>query len=336
MLSVKTTTTTRGLTHRELLASLLDDHGVCSAIVVEHLATGGKELRAKLALAACEAMGVDPAQAVGLAAACEAIHNASLIHDDLQDGDTERRGEPTVWVRHGAAQAINAGDLLLMLPFQAVSAIPATEAVRFRLCRVFADYAAATVRGQAEELDLLASGRVDADSYAWAVRGKTSALFELPIVGAALLAGLGPLEASEVARPFGEIGVVYQMADDLVDLYGDKGRSLRGGDLAEGKVSALVVEHIALHPESRSELLGVLRAPREQTAQQTIDTWIQRFLDSGAAARVLARLDRDASDAIEALRTAHPSLVPIAMMLLSRVLRPLDALRIRVGAADAA
>ena len=80
-------------------------------IVRQHLETGGKRLRARLALAATEALGHQRADAISWAAACELLHNATLIHDDVQDGDRVRRGEPTVWVRHGIPQAINAGEI---------------------------------------------------------------------------------------------------------------------------------------------------------------------------------------------------------------------------------
>ncbi|MCA9571733.1 MAG: polyprenyl synthetase family protein, partial [Myxococcales bacterium] len=80
-------------------------------IAREHLATGGKRLRARLALATMQALGGDRREAVPWAAAAEMLHNATLVHDDLQDGDAVRRGHPAVWARHGANQAINVGDL---------------------------------------------------------------------------------------------------------------------------------------------------------------------------------------------------------------------------------
>ena len=96
-----------------------------AAMVCEHLDTGGKRLRARLALASCQALGGTAEDAVDWAAAVELLHNASLIHDDIQDGDRTRRGRPALWTKYGAAQAINTGDLLLMLPFRALNRYPA-------------------------------------------------------------------------------------------------------------------------------------------------------------------------------------------------------------------
>ena len=137
----------------ELAGERVDDPG--AQMVHEHLATGGKRLRARLALAACQALGGSAKDAIDWAAAVELLHNASLVHDDIQDGDRTRRGKPALWVTHGAAQAINTGDLLLMLPFRALADYSAeTQA---SLVQILASYAERTARGQIRELRLTAS-----------------------------------------------------------------------------------------------------------------------------------------------------------------------------------
>src|SRR5690349_12844089 len=98
---------------------------IAGDVGLSHLETGGKRLRARLALAATAALGADSRGAIGWAAACEMLHNATLIHDDLQDGDRVRRGKPTAWVRYGQNQAINGGDLMLILPFAAIGEVRA-------------------------------------------------------------------------------------------------------------------------------------------------------------------------------------------------------------------
>ena len=86
-------------------------------------------------------------------AACELLHNATLIHDDLQDGDAVRRGQPALWARHGAAQAINAGDLLLMLPYAALAKMRALAPAVAALSACISRRTVATACGQAIELD---------------------------------------------------------------------------------------------------------------------------------------------------------------------------------------
>ncbi len=258
-------------------------------MVQEHLATGGKRVRARLALAAYEALGGPRERAVAWAAACELLHNATLVHDDIQDGDTVRRDQPTTWVRHGVPQAINAGDLLLMLPFLALSELPFGGEARWLLTQALARAAESTVRGQSLELELLPGRRFGWEDWLRAADGKTGALLAVPIEGAALLAGLDARTAQRFATAFAPLGTLYQLQDDLLDLTDAKGRGRRGSDLAEGKVSAVVVEHLARHPEDREELVNLLVAPREATAQVDIDRMIVRFVEGGAVAGVQAR-----------------------------------------------
>ena len=91
-----------------------------AAIAGEHLSTGGKRLRARLAMETGVRLGAEGKEILPWAAACELLHNATLVHDDLQDGDRVRRGQPTMWVKHGPAQAINAGDLMWVAPYLAL------------------------------------------------------------------------------------------------------------------------------------------------------------------------------------------------------------------------
>jgi geranylgeranyl diphosphate synthase type I len=311
----------------ELCAGDLPDDPLAE-ISAEHLASGGKRIRARLALATVAALEGDVDGAVPWAAACELLHNATLIHDDLQDGDVVRRGKPAVWAKHGQAQAINAGDLMLMLPYAAISRIGAGAETKLALMEAVTRHAITTVRGQALELELLKrqhhNGQLKA-AYLRGIEGKTSALFELPVEGAALFAGRPAEEALALAAPFRKLGMLFQYQDDVLDLYGDKGREAVGADLREGKVSSLVVEHLHLAPEDQDWLLGVLAAPREETRSEDVTRAITVFRDSGALDAVLHEMEGIARVLIdsEMLRRA-PVLQQLAQDFLSLILRPID------------
>ena len=294
------------------------------AIVQEHLFTGGKRLRARVAMESVHALGSDDESAVAWAAACELLHNATLVHDDLQDGDALRRGHFTVWVRHGRAQAVNAGDLLLMLPYLAVEHVPVDDGRRYQLCRAIARRAEQTVRGQSLEMGLLGGGQWDWEDYAEAARGKTSALMALPVHGAALIAGCAPEWAAELAEPFREIGLLFQIQDDVIDLFGDKGRGDRGGDLREGRVSALVAEHIRRRPEDADWLIRVLSKPRDETTDRDVDDIARRLETSGTLRSVLERIVRLRDDTLSCLAIRkEPRIRPVAQHLVDLSLRPL-------------
>jgi geranylgeranyl pyrophosphate synthase len=288
------------------------------AMVQEHLATGGKRVRARVALAAYDALGGPRERAAGWAAACELLHNATLVHDDIQDGDTMRRDQPTTWVRHGIPQAINAGDLMLMLPFLALGDLQVDGDVRWQLTAALARAAEATVRGQSLEMDLLAARRLGWDDWLRAAEGKTGALLGVPVEGAALLAGLDARTAQRFGAAFAQLGVLYQLQDDLIDLTDHKGRGRRGSDLAEGKVSAVVVEHLLRHPGDTDALVALLAAPREATRQADIDAMIQRFYDGGAVEGVHARVRRTSERVVGSpMLRAVPDLHHVAMELVA-------------------
>ena len=300
----------------------LDRAGI---MVQEHLATGGKRVRARLALAAADGLGMPRARAVPWAAAVELLHNATLIHDDIQDGDTTRRGQPTTWVRHGVGQAINAGDLLLMLPFMAVAGADTSAEVKAELSRLLAEAAIFCVRGQVEDLDLLPGAHLGRASWTRAARGKTGGLFSLPVEGVALCAGHDRAAAAALAAPFEELGVLFQLQDDVLDLYGDKGRERVGSDLREGKVSSLVVAHLERRPEHRDWLLGVLRADRAETTDADVRLARERFKQSGALDAVLNDI-REIDAAVRRDPRLPDSLRPVAEELLDLVLLPIHHL----------
>lgn len=293
-------------------------------IVQEHLDTGGKRLRARLAIAAGASLGADVRAIVPWASAIELLHNASLVHDDLQDGDTVRRGQPTTWVRHGAANAINAGDLMLMLPFTMTADVPVNDGVRWALARALSASAVETVRGQAAEMELLSCRRLGVGDYLRVVEGKTSSLLAVPVEGAALIAGAPISAARDFARPFRRLGTLFQLQDDVLDLYGDKGRREIGADLREGKVSALVVEHLALCPNDSDALVALLERSRDETPDGEVAAWIGRFAASGALAGVLTRIVELRDALRHELALLHqPRLETVGLQLCERALGPI-------------
>lgn len=291
----------------------------------EHLDTGGKRLRARLALACCHALGGYAEDAVPWAASVELLHNATLIHDDIQDGDRTRRGQPALWMRYGAAQAINTGDLLLMLPFRALGAYPAEA--QAALGQILAQYAESTVRGQIRELALTAASDKGWGDYFDAVSGKTGTMFALPVRGAAELAGVMPDEAEALASTFRSIGVLYQLQDDLLDLYDAKGRGRRGSDIFEGRLSAVVLTHLDRHPDDAQSLFELLGRPRAHTPPAQVHRLIDRFIACGTAAHLRARIELLASELLEAdtLRGA-PDMQAVASALVARVMTPLESI----------
>jgi geranylgeranyl diphosphate synthase type I len=232
-----------------------------------------------------------------------------------------------VWARHGKAQAINAGDLLLMTPQLALDQLDVSAEIKWRIHRCLTQRATDTVRGQSAEMELLSSRSFDRTIYERVVEAKTGALISLPVEAVAILAEWNQTEIDALASVFRTIGRLFQMQDDVLDLYGQKGRANRGNDLREGKVSVLVVDHMKLNPDDRSALIRVLEEPRDATSAEDVSFWIERFVERGTLSAVLADIKATSERVLEqpALRRL-PGLYAVTDSLVERMLAPIGHL----------
>ena len=199
---------------------------------------GGKRLRPIFALAAAEAVGGTSADAMPVAVAVELVHTYSLIHDDLpcMDDDATRRGRPTVHVAYDEATAVLAGDGLLSEAFAVMTAegVATThpEAVIFAV-RTLAEASGAggLVGGQADDLLFSldpsdSSQGTDHARLASIHARKTAALFSAAIVGGAALAGAGESERATLGAFAMDVGIAFQIADDLLDADSEEAASI--------------------------------------------------------------------------------------------------------------
>ena len=204
---------------------------------------GGKRLRGFLALECAALFDVDPARAVRVAAAIEAVHAYSLIHDDLpcMDDDDLRRGQPTVHRRWDEATAVLAGDALQTVAFE-ILADPATDreaGIRIDLVASLAQAAGAQGMVGGQALDIAAESAAEPltlDRIRELQRLKTGRLLEWPCRAGAILGRADPAPLMDYAA---RLGLAFQIADDLLDVEGDAaavGKAL-GKDVAAGKAT---------------------------------------------------------------------------------------------------
>ena len=278
-----------------------------------HLQSEGKRLRAILPLLIAEALGVDPGRMVPFGAACEMLHNASLVHDDLQDGDSVRRGQPAVWRKFGTPQAINLGDAMIAYTILLMHRLDVPAALRERAtCRVLLEMLR-VIEGQVQDLELKVQSDVTLADYMQMVEGKTSRLFALPMGGAALLCGASEEVERGLVEAACHIGVLFQIQDDILDIYGDKRRDMSGNDIREGKRSVLVVHCLeSVSAQESAWLKEVLDKPRSRTTAQDIAGVRAMFERSDSLAFALNELARrrDAALNVQAL-TSYPALCKV-------------------------
>ncbi|KAK1182388.1 polyprenyl synthetase family protein [Streptomyces sp. NBS 14/10] len=202
----------------------------------------GKGLRGALVLGGAQALGATPGRALGAAAAVELVHNFSVLHDDVMDQDATRRGRPTAWTVFGSAQALLAGDALLVLAMEelASSPSPVRHSTSAReLCRALLEL----VAGQSSDLAFEERADVDLEECLAMAAGKTAALFAGACGLGALAADGGPAQV-EALRGFGHhLGLAFQLVDDLLGIWGDTRATGKpvGADLHRRKKSLPVV-----------------------------------------------------------------------------------------------
>ena len=226
------------LVENKMKESLCDDSwmGHCAKY---QLQSGGKRFRALLALMTADLFCLDSESSIDIAVSCEFIHNASLIHDDLQDRDLLRRGLPTIWNRFGDHTAINLGDYFISGSFETLTKINVNPEYKCKAILELSKIIKQTLKGQSLEI----LGRSDFDlkmeDYESTAKAKTGGLICLPIKLVMILMGEQINENN--FKPLYEAGLSYQIQDDLSDFLGIKDRGLPGRDLKEGKMNVLIM-----------------------------------------------------------------------------------------------
>jgi geranylgeranyl diphosphate synthase type I len=184
---------------------------------------GGKALRPTLCLLACEAAGGDYRKALPAAVALELVHNFSLIHDDIQDGDKERRHRPTVWAIWGSNQALNAGDSMHALSTLALGKLEGRGVPlerQLEAVRLLTEACLTMIEGQ--YLDIVYEERLDisVEDYLDMVGRKTGALLRCSCELGALLASDDRPVIQHLARFGYYLGLAFQVKDDILGIWG--------------------------------------------------------------------------------------------------------------------
>ena len=202
-----------------------------------HFAAPGKQIRARMALAAADSFHVPRISALPWAAAVEVLHNASLVHDDICDGDTVRRGHESVWSRFGRDMALALGDWLIALSFE-LAAEASHKGRTPLLVSLLARHMSATTSGQA--LEFGTASYPEWSDYMNISTGKTAPLLIAPAEGIAHLAG-----RRDVLQPlvtfFTAAGACYQIANDMLNVAGTDGANSPVSDLIRRTPNAVIV-----------------------------------------------------------------------------------------------
>jgi geranylgeranyl diphosphate synthase, type II len=244
----------------------------------------GKGLRPVLCMAACAAYGGSYQEAVPFAAALELLHNAFLVHDDIQDGSDVRRGGAALHVQHGTPLALNAGDALAARANAAF--LRAVRPLRPRLATTLLEgwerMIDRTIEGQALDLGWTRDNVVDLSivRYLEMSAGKTAWYTTIQPLAIGAVVGSGhPARERETFRFGWLLGLLFQIANDLAGI----GTAGEKGELEEGKRTILVIHLLGtLSGDERSEAVRILGLPPNERGSAEAGWVRERMADAGS------------------------------------------------------
>ncbi len=206
------------------------------------LSIGGKRLRPLLTLMAADLFGKEADAVLNPAMAIEIFHNFSLLHDDLMDKADMRRGNPTVHKKWNANSAILSGDAMVVEAYQYIAKVPVK--LLPEVLELFSTAAMQICKGQQYDMDFEMRMDVSESEYLEMIRLKTAVLIGCALKIGAVIAGAAPPDADYLYEYGINIGLAFQLKDDLLDVYGDPktfGKKI-GGDILCNKKTFLLIK----------------------------------------------------------------------------------------------
>lgn len=300
-----------------IVQRLSSDVPLVSEVARYIIAAGGKRLRPVLLLLMSGALGSQHPQRFNLAAVVEFIHTATLLHDDVVDESTLRRGRATANEVFGNPASVLVGDFLYSRAFQMM-----VEAGSMRVMQILADATNVIAEGEVLQLMNMHDASLDEAGYLRVIRSKTAKLFEASCLLAAVLAG-APADVEAACAEYGlSLGTAFQVIDDVLDYEGDAaemGKNL-GDDLREGKATLPLILAMQLAPADQA---AIVRSAIETGNTTDLDAVVAIVRDCGALERTKAAAAAQAQQAIDAIRGFEAnaytnSLLELAAQLLLR------------------
>jgi len=286
---------------------------ICQYII----SAGGKRLRPALLLLMSGALGYQHAHRIQLAAVVEFIHTATLLHDDVVDESTLRRGRATANASFGNPASVLVGDFLYSRAFQMM-----VECKEMRVLALLAEATNVIAEGEVLQLMNMHDPSLDEAGYLRVIRSKTAKLFEASCRIPAVMTGASEVIETACAEYGQALGTAFQVIDDVLDYDGDTtelGKNL-GDDLREGKTTLPLIIAMQRASEAQKELIQ--NAIRQGRADQLSDI-VSIVHETGAMTATREAAMAEARRALKALEHLHDStyksaLAQLAEGLLSR------------------
>ena len=289
-----------------------EDPELLYAPIIYSMSGGGKRLRPVLLLLAVDAFGGNVNEALPAALAVEVFHNFTLLHDDIMDNASMRRGKPSVFAKWGGNVALLSGDTMLIMAYKYLARI--NPEYMQRVLNIFSDMAIEVCEGQQYDMDFEGMAKVTAEEYISMIERKTSALLSGSAMIGATLAGASDADIKKLYRFATELGLAFQLQDDMLDSYGDESLGKKiGGDILEGKKTFLMIQAMRQATNEERNVLATTHLNKDLSDAEKIalvksiyDKYdVKRFTEQQIELRFEHALSALATLSIAGERTAH-------------------------------
>ena len=238
--------------------------------IIYSMSEGGKRLRPVLLLITAEAFGGSLDEAMPTALAVEIFHNFTLLHDDIMDNADVRRGKPSVYAKWGGNVALLSGDAMLITAYKSLAKISSERLPK--VMNIFSDMALEVCEGQQYDMDFETMSKVSVEEYMQMIERKTSALLSGSAMIGATMAGASEEDIKKIYRFATELGLAFQLQDDVLDSFGDTALGKKiGGDILEGKKTFLMVQALNRASAEEREILTTTHLREDISSQEKID-----------------------------------------------------------------
>lgn len=271
------------------------------------LALGGKRIRPVLTLMACEMFGGNINDALPQAIAIEMFHNFTLIHDDIMDNAPIRRGKTTVYKKWSSNIAILSGDTLFAYAYQ--YAQKADKDILSDILSVFNKTAIEVCEGQQYDLNYELRNDVSVEEYIHMIKLKTAVLFGASLKIGAIIGGAESLESDKLYNFALNIGLGFQLKDDLLDTFGDESvfGKKTGGDILSNKKTFLYLKALEVADEETNKILITLYNSNNINDDEKIESVKSIFSNLDIAEITEKEIDRYFKAGIIDLNSLHVS-----------------------------
>lgn len=266
------------------------------------LEEGGKRIRPTLLMLVYNLYAEDVERALMPAMAVEIFHNFTLLHDDIMDNAAVRRGRPSVPAKWGDNVAILSGDAMLILAY---NYLQRTDSERLSLIfEYFNKMAAEVCEGQQFDMDFETQQKVSVVDYMQMIELKTAALLAGSAIIGATLANASEHDCTRLYDFAREVGLAFQLQDDLLDSYGDErlGKKI-GGDILEGKKTILMIEAFSRANEEQREVLRTTHLRKDLSDAEKISKIKALYDELGVPERVEQQIAQKFQKALGILGT---------------------------------